>query len=54
MLQKLENINPKIKVVFLQTKKEMKRYDRDLKDNVDLYNLYYLNQIVIQVKKVKE
>ena len=42
MLQNLENINPKIKVVFLQTKKKMKRYDRDLGNIDDLYNLYNL------------
>ena len=43
MLQNLKNINPKKrKVVFLQTKKKIKRYARDLKDIADLYNLYYL------------
>ena len=42
MLQNLGNINPKIKVVFLQTKTKMIRYERDLKNLVDLYNLYNL------------
>ena len=40
MLQNLNIIKPKkSQVVFLQTKKKMRRYVKDLKDIVDLYNL---------------
>ena len=40
MLKNLNIINlKKSQVVFLQTKKKMIRYARDLKDIVDLYNL---------------
>ena len=39
----MKNLNiinlKKIQVVFLQTKKKMRRYERDLKDIVGLYNL---------------
>ena len=45
IIQNLKNINPKLKVNFLKTKKKkkkMERYDRDLKNIVDLSNIYNL------------
>ena len=57
MLQNLKIINPKLKVDFLKTKKKkknMERYDRDLKILLIFIIFIILNRVVIQVKKVKE
>ena len=42
MLQDLKNINPKLKKFFSKNQKKMERYDRDLKNIVDLDNIYNL------------
>ena len=54
IIQNLKNINPKLKVNFLKTKKKkkkMERYDRDLKNIVDLYNIYNLKSVSDTSKK---